>query len=254
MALREVPVPRGGTLVSVPCAVPYLRVSTDDKGQDPLRQMAVIESWAKREGIRLILPPVIDEGTSADKTNPFERPAFLKAIAIARDYGAAIVTETGDRFTRRGTKLYFVYAYILENDHGVRMWEADQTIQQQESALGEILRAIKAMAAKEWIENHKARVKSGMAKRRASGAPMGRPPKPFMPGEAEYILQLRAEGKGWKTMTHALNKRRGVFELKDDRAVAKRKISSEWVRAAYKRLTLVSEISPPQKNTSEVIR
>jgi predicted site-specific integrase-resolvase len=60
-------------------AVPYLRVSTDDKGQDPVRQMEVIAPWAAREGIEL-LAAVIDEGTSASKTNPFERERFLRVF------------------------------------------------------------------------------------------------------------------------------------------------------------------------------
>ena len=63
-------------------AVPYLRVSTDDKGQDPARQMVTIAPWAKANGVEL-LPEVVDEGTSASKTDPFQRAKFKAAIERA---------------------------------------------------------------------------------------------------------------------------------------------------------------------------
>jgi hypothetical protein len=70
------------TVPSPTLAVPYLRVSTDDKGQDPKRQLEVIRPWAEREGVTL-LDAVLDEGTSATKTNPFERKKFLGACERA---------------------------------------------------------------------------------------------------------------------------------------------------------------------------
>lgn len=84
-------------------ALPYLRVSTDDKGQEPLRQLDVIRPWAAREGVEL-LDPEIDEGTSASKTNSFDRARFIAACERAKAEGAdAIVVEVGDRFGRRGS-------------------------------------------------------------------------------------------------------------------------------------------------------
>jgi DNA invertase Pin-like site-specific DNA recombinase len=53
-------------------ALPYLRVSTDDRGQDAERQLEVIRPWAAREGVTL-LDAVPDEGTSASKTDPRRR-------------------------------------------------------------------------------------------------------------------------------------------------------------------------------------
>jgi hypothetical protein len=57
--------PRGD--LSIPTALPYIRTSTDDQGQNPERQIDLIEAWAETHGVEL-LEPVVDEGTSASKT------------------------------------------------------------------------------------------------------------------------------------------------------------------------------------------
>src|SRR5438093_11174406 len=83
-----------------PSVLPYLRVSTDDKGQDPKRQLSSIGGWAEREEFQL-LEPEEDIGTSASKVPALERPFFIRACERAEAAGAAgLIIETPDRFSR----------------------------------------------------------------------------------------------------------------------------------------------------------
>src|SRR4051812_4425249 len=138
-------------------AVPYLRVSTDDKGQHPGRQMEIIRPWAEREGVAL-LDAVADEGTSASKTNPFERPKFVEAAERARAAGAvAIVVECSDRFSRQGAKLDAWAEVELENRYGLKLYRADKPLEQHGTFMDDTVDALSAGRASEWIKDHSKR-------------------------------------------------------------------------------------------------
>jgi len=236
---------------------PYLRVSTDDKGQDPARQMRVIEPWGLSERVGL-LPPIVDEGTSADKTSPFERPKFMEAVEIARFKGAkGILVETGDRFTRRGTRHFFYYAMELEKEYGLKLFEADQTLVQQESGLGEIMSAMRAQVAKEWMDTHKRRAREGAARRKAAGLPMGRPAKPFSPAEESFMLEARARQPpmAWRQLANKLCEMRGAFRVVDEKARERRMVSDGHVRRWIRNHALAdlrvksTTVTKPQEST-----
>lgn len=229
----------------------YLRTSTDDKAQDPERQMDRIRPWAASQGVE-VLGSNKDEGKSGLKTAPFERAGFKLAIDNALDKGCqALVVETGDRFTRKGTRHFWVFAYQLQERYGLRLWEADAgDIQQQESGLGEILASIKAMAANEWIVNHSKRVKSGMARKRCklpeghvvgpdcNGTHFGHPSKMFSHKEMERVWEARQglSPVGWRTLTLELNRARGAFEIAGEERRRELMVSSVTVRRLYANL------------------
>lgn len=229
---------------------PYLRVSTDDKGQDPKRQSDLIQAWATRERVRLM--PPIEDNISADKTDPFERDAFMHAIEEARDKGAdGILIETTDRLTRRGMAHFFVCQYRLKTDHRLNVYVSDQGLEQQASMGGEIVLAIQAAMAQQWMERHKRAVKSGMDRARLNGSKFGRKPKQFTEDEMTYIktelakpamiphknkqgLTRNPEKLGYKTIAHEINRRRGCFELVDDRSRKSKMISEMTIRRIHK--------------------
>ena len=211
-------------------AVPYLRVSTDDKGQDPVRQMEVIAPWAAGEGIAL-LPPVIDEGTSASKTNPFERERFLDACRAAGNAKAqAIVVECSDRFSRQGSKLDAWSEVELERRFGLRLLRADKGLEAHGSMVAAVTDTIHAESAKAWVSAHASKVRSGMARARDKGVRYGRPPKDLTPAEVELVRRLRAEGKGWRRCALAVSEARGAFRIADPDKRRRATVSHSHIR------------------------
>lgn len=213
-------------------AVPYLRVSTDDKGQDPARQLDVIRPWAEREGVTL-LDEVIDEGTSASKLDPFERPRFVEACERAKTTGAdAIVVECSDRFSRQGAKIDAWAEVELERRYGLRLLRADKPLAQHGAMVGNVSDAIHAEGAAAWVRAHSSKVRSGMAKAKREGKDVGRPPKPLTADELALVERLRAQGKGWRTIALAVSKGRGAFDVADPAKRRERSVSHTHVRRA----------------------
>lgn len=210
-------------------AIPYLRVSTDDKGQDPDRQMVTITPWADREGITL-LEPVVDEGTSAFKTDPFDRKRFMEAVLKAKAAGAAaIVVETADRFSRMGSD-EFVYArFRLGKDYDLKLWLADLPLKSQDSAMGRLMAYVQATQAHEFSANLSRRTKEGLA---LSKAKMGRPAKPLNAAEMSLAIRLQGDGRGYQAIAAAVNDLRGIHKLATPEARARRSISSSVIRRA----------------------
>src|SRR5688572_29800095 len=180
-------------------AVPYYRVSTDDKGQDPRRQDSRVQSWGKTHSVELT-EPVIDEGSSADKTDPFKRPKFQEAMALAKaSHADAMVVEDPDRFTRKGTKKHFYFKTKLEEEHRLKLWIADRSVEAQEANEGELMEAVKAYIGKQNNDDHRRRVLEGMARAKARGHKFGQPPKQFTGPEFDLVARLRDTGAGWET-------------------------------------------------------
>jgi len=211
-------------------AVPYCRTSTDDRGQDPGRQLEIIGPWAEREGV-ILLEPVIDEGTSATKTNPFEREQFIEACDRAKAAGAvAVVVECGDRFTRQGSRKAAWAEEELELQYGLQLWRADKPLAQHGTMMAAVTDTIHDEGAHAWVEGHKLKVRAGMARKKAEGARFGRPPKPLSAGELSLVARLRAEGKGWRRCALAVSEGRGAFRLADPEARRKLTVSHSHVR------------------------
>lgn len=223
-------------------ALPYYRTSTDDKGQDPRRQAEVVEPWAEREGVTL-LEAEIDEGSSASKTDPFERKRFVAACERARVVGAAgIVVETADRFTRQGSKQDGWAEVELRRRYGLRLFRADKPLAQHGSLVGDTVDALKAEVAREWIEEHRRKVRSGMARKKAEGARFGRPAKPLKPGELALVAKLRGDGFGWGRCARAVCEARGTHRVVDPDLRRKLEVSGSHVRRAVLALPKVEAI------------
>lgn len=211
-------------------AIAYARTSTDDKGQDPARQLQVIEPWARHEGV-ILLDTVIDEGTSASKLDPFERPWFVEACERAKTAGAhAIVVECSDRFSRQGAKLDAWAEVELERRYSLRLLRADKTLEQHGSMVGNVSDSIHAEGARAWVTAHSKKVRSGMAKKKAEGARYGRPAKPLTDKELALVANLRAEGKGWRVCALAVSEARGAFRLADPERRRRLTVSHSHVR------------------------
>jgi DNA invertase Pin-like site-specific DNA recombinase len=211
-------------------ALPYLRVSTDDRGQDAERQLEVIRPWAAHERVTL-LDAVPDEGTSASKTDPFGRPRFVEACERAKALGAiAIVVECSDRFSRQGAKLDAWAEVELERRYGLRLLRADKLLSDHGSMTAAVTDTVHAESARAWVVGHASKVRSGMAKAKREGKHVGRPPKVLTAAELTLVDELRAAGHGWRTIALAVSRARGAFDLADPAARRARTVSHMHVR------------------------
>ena len=219
--------------------IAYLRTSTKDKGQDPERQLEKILDWAAREGFEVI-GKFIDKGTSASRTNPYERPIFLEACEAARAASAAgIVVETADRFTRQGTYEFGWANVELGRRYGLELYQADIVSAVRSTIAGEIVPAVQAAASHQWVKDQSEKVRAGMARARNRKVRLGRPAKPLSPHELEQVHTWRTNGGlgrrrlGWEKIAHELSKHRDAFSMSDAKAQRRRRIGKTTVRLAY---------------------
>jgi DNA invertase Pin-like site-specific DNA recombinase len=216
-------------------AVPYLRTSTDDKGQVPGRQLEVIEPWAHREGVGL-LDAVVDEGSSASKLNPFERPKFIEACKRAVAGGAvAIVVECTDRFSRQGSKIDGWAEVELDRRFNLKLYRADKTVDEHGSLTGDMADNLRALLGREWVKTHASKVMSGMKKAKKDGKRVGRPAKPLTVQELAQVKVMRGEGEGWRSIAHAISTGRGAFKVADPARRRTLTVSHSHVRRVMER-------------------
>lgn len=212
--------------------VGYLRVSTDDKGQDPLRQQDVIQAWADRGGHEVIAW-VVDEGTSGG-TDPFQRQRVLEAIDLAEKQGATgIVVESVDRWTREGSQRLGMTEFFLKLDHDLTLEIADLP-PGMDAFTREIITGLMAACAKEFRRRLREQIKSGLARAKAHGWPRGRPgrkPKePFSDKEKALVRgMVLEEGLGVDKVALELSKLRGAWDVADRKVQARLKTCPTWV-------------------------
>lgn len=212
--------------------VGYLRVSTEDKGQDPQRQRDVIQAWASREG-HSVVEWVRDEGTSG-ATDPFQRQMVLEAIELAKEAEAeGIVVENIDRWTREGVEALFVSRFRLRMDHdGLRVVVAN-TPPGLTPALEEMFDGIMATVARMFRDRLREQIKSGIALAKRNGWPKGKPgtkPKPgFSPAERELVTRMVNAGHGVDLIALEVSRSRGAFDVADSQSQRSRRVGPTWV-------------------------
>jgi DNA invertase Pin-like site-specific DNA recombinase len=213
---------------------PYARVSTDDKGQDPRRQLPGFEAWAQREGVSL-LPAVLEEHT-ADKEDPFERPAFVRACEQARDAGAvALLLEDPDRLTRLPPEFQGWATVEVRRRFGVKVWYTTFAVKDQESGVARIVTGVKATMAHEDNEKKRRRTSEGMKLKQDEGKHVGRPRKPLTAAERAQALRWQGEGWGARRIAAALSAGRGAGAVSvSEKERARRTISATTVRRALR--------------------
>lgn len=211
--------------------VGYLRVSTDDKGQNPERQKDVIAAWAQRHGHEIPLW-VVDEGTSGE-TDPLKRQFGLEAIEEAKRLGCqGIVAESVDRWTRSGVEALAVSRAFLRIDHDLRLVLAN-TPPGMTAEMEELWDSMMAMVARMFLSRLKEQIKSGIARAKANGWPNGEPGRKAKPGlspkERELVSQWIAEGKGVDKMALDLSHYRGAFTVADTKAQDRLRVKPTWL-------------------------
>lgn len=212
-------------------AVLYLRVSTDDKNQNPERQRSDLTKWCEKHGVQICGSAV--EEISATKTNPFERPAFRAAVELAKQHQAAILVLTHNRFTRQGSdEAAWARVELKRQTPPVAVWIASKggPEDQNVAVVGAIQDAVEDEFSLKWARDHGTAVASGMRQAKREGRHVGRPGKSITAAELELARDLEKTGKGVRHIATVINAGRGLFNRADvPTAIRKHGVSKSLV-------------------------
>lgn len=162
----------------------YARVSRYDRDQDPENQLRKLRDFADRHGWD-VYAEFWDYASGAKPS----RPQFDKMLreGRARHYDAVVVVRI-DRLARSTRHLLNL---LEEMQHyGVDLICTDQEIDTK-SPTGRLLITVLGAVAELELELIRDRTKDGLARARAQGKRLGRPPNP---ARTEEILWLREQG------------------------------------------------------------
>jgi DNA invertase Pin-like site-specific DNA recombinase len=176
----------------------WLRVSTDNKGQDPEMQRADLDGVCEQRQWDVVKVYEVEE--SAFGKSP--RHQFQAMLEDARKGRFdVLVCWSLDRFSREGEWSVSRIMATLQ-DWNIRFYSYNEPFLDTTGPFAGFLIPLFAwLARQESIRKGKA-VKLGMEKARAKGKPIGRP---VVVGsvDAELVVRLRNEGKSWAEIQRA---------------------------------------------------
>jgi len=174
----------------------YARVSTDDKGQDPLNQLLELREFATRQGWTVVRE-YVDEATAKNG----ERTGFKQMWAdVAKHRFDLLLFWSLDRLTREGTRKTLNYLSRL-TDNGVKYKSYTEQYIDSLGVFGEaIIGVLAAVAAQERIRISE-RTKAGLARTRAQGTRLGRPVKKV---DIRKARKLRGAGMSLREIARRL--------------------------------------------------
>lgn len=146
----------------------YARVSTDDKEQDPERQVMKCKQYCELHNHNIIAERV--EHQSGD-SNPFVRDAFA---AVLNDKPEAIVIYEISRFSREHPSTVMRRLQELK-DMGIKIISITEPAFNMEGEMSDLLQYIMAWFNNYYLSNLKRNIKSGMEKARLKGTKSGKP-------------------------------------------------------------------------------
>jgi DNA invertase Pin-like site-specific DNA recombinase len=151
----------------------YVRVSTDDKGQDPENQLRELRDWAANAGHTISREYVDHESgrKGADKRKQF---ATLFDDAAKRKFDCVLFWAL-DRFSREGMAQTISYLERLSS-HGVAFHSYTEAhLATDNELVRNVLLALLSSLAKVEAQKISERTKAGMARAKAKGIRVGRP-------------------------------------------------------------------------------
>jgi DNA invertase Pin-like site-specific DNA recombinase len=174
----------------------YARVSTDDKGQDPLNQLLELRGFASRQGWTVVRE-YTDEATAKNG----DRTGFQQMWAdVAKHRFDLLLFWSLDRLTREGTYKTLTYLRRL-TEAGVKFKSYTEQYIDSLGVFGEaIIGVLAAVAAQERIRISE-RTKAGLARTRAQGTRLGRPVKSV---DIRKARKLRSAGMSFRDIAQKL--------------------------------------------------
>jgi len=148
----------------------YARVSTDDKGQDPLNQLLQLRDYAVRQGW-----DVVTEYTDQASAKNGERAGFKQMWADAAKHKFDVLLFWSlDRLTREGVLATLMYLRRL-SDAGVRFKSFTEQYIDSLGVFGDAIIGVLAAVAQQERIRLSERTKAGLERARKAGKTLGRP-------------------------------------------------------------------------------
>lgn len=148
----------------------YARVSTDDKGQDPLNQLLQLREFAAKQGWKVTREYV--DKASAKTGDRAEFQAMWKDAEAHRF--DALLSWSLDRLSREGTLETLQYLRRL-SDHGIKFKSYTEQYFDSLGGFAEAIVGVIAAVAKMERTRLSERTKAGLERVRAKGTELGRP-------------------------------------------------------------------------------
>jgi DNA invertase Pin-like site-specific DNA recombinase len=152
----------------------YVRVSTDDKGQNPENQLRQLREWCARAGHEIV-HEYIDRESGRKGLNGRKQFAALFDAAHRREFDCVLFWAL-DRFTREGMVPTIMHLQRLASC-GVGFHSfTEPHLATDNELVRNILLALLASLAKVESQKFSERILAGMARAKAQGKRIGRPP------------------------------------------------------------------------------
>ena len=148
----------------------YSRVSTGQ--QDTTNQSLALSEWAKQRGYEVV--KVYEEEESAWKSGHQRVLANLIADSRQRRFQAVLVWAL-DRLSREGALAILSLVNKLSS-HGVKVLSYQESWTEAPGKLAELLYALTGWVARMESQRSSERTKTGLARVKAQGKRLGRPP------------------------------------------------------------------------------
>ena len=148
----------------------YSRVSTGE--QDTKNQSVVLTDWANQRGYKVV--KIYEEQESAWKSGHQKELANLVVDARHRKFQAVLVWAL-DRLSREGALAILSLVHKLSSN-GVKVLSYQESWTEAPGELAEVLYALTGWVARMESQRRSERTKAGLARVRAHGKRLGRPP------------------------------------------------------------------------------
>ena len=181
----------------------YSRVSTDDKGQDPLNQIRQLRDFATKQGWQ-IMREYTDRATGKNGDRAEFRAMMRDA---ARHRFDLLLFWSLDRLTREGTWMTLCYLRQLSAAGVAFKSYSEQYIDSLGPFADAIIGIIGAVAQQERLRISE-RTKAGMERVRAAGVHVGRPRQMC---DVERARRLRDEGLSYTAIAKRMKVSRAVI-------------------------------------------
>lgn len=180
----------------------YSRVSTDDKDQNPERQLIQCRNYCRACAHEII--GEFQEHCTGD-SSPFLRPIFSKLMETKPD---AIIVSSIDRLTRQHPNKTMALLSQFKAS-GILIISVTEPLFNMESPMAEPLQYFLTWWNNYFLKKLKADVKAGIERARQQGKPIGRPKVPFNEFRAYHLLM--EENKSLTLVSQELNVSRATL-------------------------------------------
>lgn len=151
-------------------AVIYSRVSTDQQSTE--NQTNALQTWAQQRDFTVV--KIYCEAESAWKSGHQKELARLVKDAYSRKFDVVLVWAL-DRLSREGALAILNLTHKLSS-YGVKVLSYQESWTEAPGELGEVLYALTGWVARMESQRRSERTKAGLARVKAQGKRLGRPP------------------------------------------------------------------------------